>query len=584
MYKLLIKSSDEVVKSLSNINSENSSKPKKQEQWNRLLNMYQDKWLSQQESGTKSLNNNTLNKQSIRKLGAPKHNSPLYKEWRNGVYYYNNNYVKSLPSLDNILNNLIKSYFTVNPIRKGKKLKMSARSKKRQSLNRVVTSNAEVKHSNNKITVIVSIFNKNKKFLLHRLTKLYKTMNLKIAKFIPLNRKLGLKHLVFISNNLAMKTNHSSGLNKISNINKKTMGRFSRRGPLSFKRISKRFSYQALKKNLKPWNKTSLINIKYKKMLKKIRKYRNMFELISVNRYGHGKKKKPFFFLANQKENNKNNYSRSAFLDYKNRIYKKLLLKSYTRERLFLYYLKALMLNNSRFKAWLLLGLKKSVSNLYNKKIEFDVINLKYFHLNSDILSEAMAVRLRDRNKRVLNVISKVLALVKLPGLTTRSLHQINTQKKIGFNDDKHSIYSSTLDASGDKKRFKGNVTNWIEPQNSRTGYGPEKKNISFSWPLTSPMVTKYNITKYNILDSIKYKSIFGVRFEAAGRLSKRLTASRSLYKFRYKGSIKNTYSSVRGKHSVILRGNITPNVQYTLINSKTRNGSFGLKGWVSGS
>jgi hypothetical protein len=31
-----------------------------------------------------------------------------------------------------------------------------------------------------------------------------------------------------------------------------------------------------------------------------------------------------------------------------------------------------------------------------------------------------------------------------------------------------------------------------------------------------------------------------------------------------------------------MLRGHVKANSQYTIINSKTRNGSFGLKGWVS--
>jgi hypothetical protein len=31
-----------------------------------------------------------------------------------------------------------------------------------------------------------------------------------------------------------------------------------------------------------------------------------------------------------------------------------------------------------------------------------------------------------------------------------------------------------------------------------------------------------------------------------------------------------------------MLRGYVKSNLQYSLINSKTRNGTFGLKGWVS--
>jgi len=87
------------------------------------------------------------------------------------------------------------------------------------------------------------------------------------------------------------------------------------------------------------------------------------------------------------------------------------------------------------------------------------------------------------------------------------------------------------------------------------------------------------NSTQISALDSIKHKAVFGVRLEAAGRLSKRLTASRSLFKLRYKGSLKNIDSSYHGLSSTILRGNTKSNLQYTKVSSKTRNGAFGLKG-----
>ena len=40
-----------------------------------------------------------------------------------------------------------------------------------------------------------------------------------------------------------------------------------------------------------------------------------------------------------------------------------------------------------------------------------------------------------------------------------------------------------------------------------------------------------------------------------------------------------NTLSSVKGYSSVLLRGNFKPNLQYTKLNSKSRIGSFGVKG-----
>jgi hypothetical protein len=74
-----------------------------------------------------------------------------------------------------------------------------------------------------------------------------------------------------------------------------------------------------------------------------------------------------------------------------------------------------------------------------------------------------------------------------------------------------------------------------------------------------------------------------GFRLEANGRLNRRYTASRSINKVKYKGSLLNIDSSYKGLSSVLLRNNLSSNLQYTKLNSKTRIGSFGLKGWVSG-
>jgi hypothetical protein len=69
---------------------------------------------------------------------------------------------------------------------------------------------------------------------------------------------------------------------------------------------------------------------------------------------------------------------------------------------------------------------------------------------------------------------------------------------------------------------------------------------------------------------------------EAKGRLTRRFTASRSVFKVRWKGGLKNVDSSFRGLSTVMLRGDAKSNVQYSIINSKTRIGAFGVKGWVS--
>lgn len=70
-----------------------------------------------------------------------------------------------------------------------------------------------------------------------------------------------------------------------------------------------------------------------------------------------------------------------------------------------------------------------------------------------------------------------------------------------------------------------------------------------------------------------------GVRLEAKGRLTRRATASRSVFKMRLKGGLKNVDSSFRGLSAIMLRGYLKSNVQYSVLNSKNRNGAFGVKG-----
>jgi len=89
---------------------------------------------------------------------------------------------------------------------------------------------------------------------------------------------------------------------------------------------------------------------------------------------------------------------------------------------------------------------------------------------------------------------------------------------------------------------------------------------------------------KWTILNSIKYKKLTGIRISAAGRLTRRYTASRAQYRIKYQGNLKNIYASVKGHSYALLRSKLQPNLDYNKLSSKSRIGSFGLKGWVSGS
>jgi hypothetical protein len=105
------------------------------------------------------------------------------------------------------------------------------------------------------------------------------------------------------------------------------------------------------------------------------------------------------------------------------------------------------------------------------------------------------------------------------------------------------------------------------------------KKNIYYK-----PIFNKLNNVEKKylegmILRDIKYKHVTGFRLETSGRLTRRYTASRSVSKLRYKGNLLNIDSSYKGLSSVLLKGNLKSNLQYTKLKSKTRIGSFGIKG-----
>ena len=185
--------------------------------------------------------------------------------------------------------------------------------------------------------------------------------------------------------------------------------------------------------------------------------------------------------------------------------------------------LKLLNFNRSKFNSLNLnlrnLGLISLIEKLYNKKVEINLVELRSIHLNSDVFSSAVALKLRDRKNKAVRVLRKaILQMVRIPDLHTL----------ITFDDN-------------------------IEAMN-----------------------------KNSIINTIKQQVVSGVRFEASGRLTRRLTAMRAVFKYRYAGSLKNIRSSFNNKSSTMLRGYVKSNTQYTLINSKTRNGTFGLKGWVS--
>jgi Mitochondrial ribosomal protein (VAR1) len=195
-----------------------------------------------------------------------------------------------------------------------------------------------------------------------------------------------------------------------------------------------------------------------------------------------------------------------SFINFKQKIRRKILEKLH----LYFYYRQLIYINKSKFNYNYLQQLKKYLQTIYNKDIEFNLINLKRFYLNSDILSESLKLKLTKDRRRIFRYLTKLRNKVKVK--------------------EKHSFI-----------------------------------------PI--------NLIQGDIIKDIKYKNVTGFRLEAKGRLTKRHTASRSITKVKYKGNLLNMDSSHKGLSTILLKGNLESNLQYTKLKSKTRIGSFGIKG-----
>lgn len=245
-----------------------------------------------------------------------------------------------------------------------------------------------------------------------------------------------------------------------------------------------------------------------------------------------------YFYLKRNKisltqwlKNTKKNTRINNYIGIKIKNYCKVnILRERRKKLLYWYYRRLKFINESKYTYVYLQFLKHKLSKLYNKQVEFNLINLKRFYLNSDILTESITKKIIRRRKKIL-VYLNILR------------NKIRVKRKLAY-------------------IRKSPVKNILE----------EKKNTTQG----------SNILRKYIVKKLKYKNVTGFRLEARGRLTKRNTASRSVLRLKYKGNLVNIDSSIKGLSSVLLKGNLRSNLQYTKLASKSRIGSFGIKGWVS--
>ena len=229
--------------------------------------------------------------------------------------------------------------------------------------------------------------------------------------------------------------------------------------------------------------------------------------------------------------------------------------------------------NNLKFDGGFISKLIDLVKQVYNKKVEFNIVNLKKMHLNSDVYTQAVSLKLKNRDNKLYRVLKASLRKIKLPVI--KKIDEI--QKKPNRDEFLVNIIrNNTIDTM--LKRIKKNKIRNDNLNKLLLKFYPLADNLKLN-VIKKPfsIIRSFSLEDY-VLRSLKHLNLRGIRVEAKGRLTRRFTASRSVSKMRCKGGLKNVDSSFRGLSTIMLRGIVKSNLQYSTINSKNRNGAFGIK------
>jgi hypothetical protein len=452
-------------------------------------------------------------------LGKPMYYPPNTKEWYSSIYNYNSNYAKNLPYMTKFLDYFIKNFFNLY-------------------LSPVYTAYSKVKESTNikPNSLSLNSIHVGKAELKHNNDKVIITL------YIHNQERLDL-------------------ISKINNVLK--------------------FLYE------KPLNSKTKSNI----MLI----WLNLISVISLESISNKKNMSLSFPI--EKENLNLFICNTIKINYPDSVVELLDL------------IGKLRINKAKLSSANIEKLSFLLSKYYNKNVEFNIINLKTLYFNLDIFTQAISTQLKNRKNSVLKVLKSAVGLIKIPKanhiiqksrvidkssyLENRILNCRINSRLINTNSKDQDLLSQLLLNIIPMYPTQGNVNNnnknYLTSDNNlqyndklknkglfkqKTGYGTDEAQFF----LENTEKTQKDI----ILKNIKYKVFKGLNFEIGGRLTRRFTAERAVFKFKWKGGLQNLDASYKGLSTVVLRGLLKPNINYALTTSKVRNGAFGVKGWTS--
>ena len=318
-------------------------------------------------------------------LGKYRHFTPAAQEWHNSVYTYNNHYLKTLPTADFNMFNILKSYLNsqIKIKNLAKKRKRKGRTSKRKfrfkSSKSIFVGKGDIKHSNDRVIITLFLYNAEKMYLKFHFNKWKKKL------FYP-NKRFKIK------------------INEIFDPKKKEIIVRARRHNI-YELLDSQGMYKLYIKH---------INFCLKRFNQKIKKFNNIFNTLNKFTILNDKDKLKVLDLI---------YKFKTFDYPKINIYISKIPRIFILAKLKLYII-LLNYNKLKHKYSYLCKLIPSIENIYRKKVIFNFVNLKRRHLNSDIYTQIVSLKLKNRDNKLYRVLRLSLRRITIPVI--RRIGRIN--------------------------------------------------------------------------------------------------------------------------------------------------------------
>jgi len=290
--------------------------------------------------------------------------------------------------------------------------------------------------------------------------------------------------------------------------------------------------------------KKELILFKYK-LLNQLVKYLNFYLKI-------------YFYLIKMRK----------YENIKRLYYNKLILKY--RRCQYRYYIYKYKFEKTKF----LPILTKLLNKLMNKKIEYNIINLKSIVYSPDIFTKAISLKLRKKKIRLHKYMGYVLGNVRISKdynvILRKNFFKVNKNQYMNKNSFVNKF--KNLGLINLLQKGKGFLKNIRSPQPvPKVMQGNQIKGLA----------TALNNEKLFslVFNKIKYKKLGGVRIRVKGRLTKRYRADRAVTRDRITGSLMDINSSLKRQSTSLYRGHQPSHILSSFSAGTRRIGQFGVSG-----